>query len=164
MLAVTLNGWLLSLHVLAAFALVGALTLFGMATVAARRIESPAAALALGRIVAAGTVFVTVGFFGTLGLGLWLALSIDRYSPWHGWIVASVVLWFGLGALHQRWSADYATAVKSMDLEAGLADEASETGGGAPATRLRPRSLALVLAGSAVAVVILALMIWKPGA
>jgi uncharacterized membrane protein len=42
---------------------------------------------------------------GTLALGIWLALYLDMYKIYDGWIIAAIVLWFlatGAGAQTSR--------------------------------------------------------------
>ena len=83
----TLYEWLLFLHVVAAFLLVAGLAaygvlVFGSAGEAARRALGPPA-LALWN----------VGGLGVLVLGVWLALDVDSYELWDGWILAAIVLW-----------------------------------------------------------------------
>jgi hypothetical protein len=34
-----------------------------------------------------------VGGLGVLVLGIWLALEVDSYELWDGWIIAAFVLW-----------------------------------------------------------------------
>ena len=34
-----------------------------------------------------------VGGLGVLVFGIWLALNVDGYELWDGWIVAAIVLW-----------------------------------------------------------------------
>ena len=46
-----------------------------------------------------------VGGLGTLVLGIWLALHLDEYEFWDGWILGAIALWFvatGLGQSTQR--------------------------------------------------------------
>lgn len=39
------------------------------------------------------------GGLGTLVFGVWLALDVDGYELWDGWIIAALVLWLiGAGA------------------------------------------------------------------
>jgi uncharacterized membrane protein len=82
---VSLYEWLLFLHVLAAFSLVAGLTAYGVLVLggdAARRALAPPA-MALWN----------VGGLGVLVLGIWLALEVDSYELWDGWIIAAFVLW-----------------------------------------------------------------------
>jgi uncharacterized membrane protein len=136
-----LYDWLLFLHVLAAFAGVAALVvLWGV--VLATRGPSPAmdppTAMSLGR-----TAGITVG--ATLGLvlllGIWLAIEVDDYELWDGWILASIVLWL-VGAV-----------------TGGKAGREFERGPEGRAGGIRFQAF-----NSVVLVVILILMIWKPGA
>ena len=67
-------------------------------------------AVALGAATSGRTLFVAdrcwdVGGLGTLVLGIWLALDLDQYEIWDGWIIGAIVLWFaatGLGQSTQR--------------------------------------------------------------
>jgi len=67
-------------------------------------------AVALGAAAPGRTLFVAdrcwdVGGLGTLVLGIWLALDLDQYEIWDGWIIGAIVLWFaatGLGQSTQR--------------------------------------------------------------
>ncbi len=83
----SLYEWLLFLHVLAAFLLVAGLTAYGVVVLggggdAARRaLEQPALAL------------WNAGGLGVLVFGIWLALNVDGYELWDGWIIAAIVLW-----------------------------------------------------------------------
>ncbi len=83
----SLYEWLLFLHVLAAFLLVAGLVAYGALVLgnggdAARRALAPPA-LALWN----------VGGLGVLVFGVWLALEVDGYELWDGWIIAAIVLW-----------------------------------------------------------------------
>ncbi len=162
MLAVTLNGWILALHLLAAFALVGALTLYAIATVAARRIDDPRETLALGRVVAAGTIALRAGLVGAPVFGIWLVFIVNGYSIWNGWIVAALVLWLVVGALGDRSVVEAKKATR-------LAQSLSASGGEGPDDdligALRSRAVLYLRVGAALAAVaILVLMVWKPGA
>jgi hypothetical protein len=96
--------WLLFLHLLAAFLL--AVTVVSYT------------AVALGGPAPGRTLFVAdrcwdVGGLGTLVLGIWLALHLDEYDFFDGWILGAIGLWFvatGLGQTIQRRLADDATA------------------------------------------------------
>jgi hypothetical protein len=96
--------WLLFLHLLAAFLL--AVTVVSYT------------AVALGGPAPGRTLFVAdrcwdVGGLGTLVLGIWLALHLDEYDFFDGWILGAIALWFvatGLGQTIQRRLADDATA------------------------------------------------------
>jgi hypothetical protein len=67
-------------------------------------------AVALGAAAPGRTLFVAdrcwdVGGLGTLVLGIWLALNVDQYEIWDGWILGAIALWLvatGLGQTTQR--------------------------------------------------------------
>jgi hypothetical protein len=76
--------WLLFFHLLAAFLLAVTAVTYS--------------AVALGAPAAGRTRFVAdrcwdVGGLGTLVLGVWLALYLDQYEIWDGWIIGAIVLW-----------------------------------------------------------------------
>ncbi|HLM09983.1 MAG TPA: hypothetical protein VK307_09745 [Thermoleophilaceae bacterium] len=122
--------WLLFLHLIAAFLLAVTVVVYS--------------AVALGAAAPGRTLFVAdrcwdVGGLGTLLLGIWLALYLDEYDFFDGWIIGAIVLWFvatGLGqSLQRRTAAGESAQVAAMHW-------------------LRT----LVVLG------LLVLMIWKPGA
>jgi cell division protein FtsW (lipid II flippase) len=122
--------WLLFLHVLAAFLLGITVVMYS--------------AVALGSALGGRATFVAdrcwdVGGLGTLVLGIWLALHLDQYEIWDGWIIGAIVLWLvatGLGETVRKRLADGETA--------------------AVTTMHWLRTLTVVG--------LLVLMIWKPGA
>ena len=75
-------------------------------------------AVALGATTGGRTLFVAdrcwdVGGLGTLVLGIWLALDLDEYDFFDGWILGAIALWFvatGLGQSTQRRLAADANA------------------------------------------------------
>jgi uncharacterized membrane protein len=87
---------LLFFHVLSAFFLAAAIVVYS--------------AFVLGSPVNRGTRVVAeilwgVGGLGTLALGIWLALYLDAYKIYDGWIIAAIVLWVlatGSGARASR--------------------------------------------------------------
>ena len=122
--------WLLFLHVLAAFLLGVTVVMYS--------------AVALGATIGARATFVAdrcwdVGGLGTLILGIWLALHLDEYEIWDGWIIGAIVLWLvatGLGETVRKRLADDRTAAVM------------------PLHWLRTLTV----------IALLVLMIWKPGA
>lgn len=136
-----LYDWLLFLHVLAAFAgVAGLIVLWGVVTATrepAPALDGPAAA-SLGKWAG---IAVGVGLTVALVFGVWLAIDVDGYELWDGWILASLVLWL-LGG----WAGG------KSGKEAGRGPEGRQGW-------LRYQAL-----NSAAVLVILVLMIWKPGA
>jgi uncharacterized membrane protein len=162
MVAVSLNGWVLAAHLFGAFALVGALTVYAIATVAARRIADPQQALTLGRIVGSGTIALRIGLVAAPVFGIWLVFAVKGYAISNGWIVAALILWLVVGALGDRSVVEFKKAI-------GLADRLSSGGRQGPDDdlhrALRSRAVLVLRAGAALAAIaILVLMIWKPGA
>jgi hypothetical protein len=95
---VSLDDWILALHVLSAFALVAAIVVFWVLFVAARR-GRPMTDARLASVGRVGTVSVAIGSLGTIVFGTWLALSVGGYDLWDGWILAAYALWvIGVGA------------------------------------------------------------------
>jgi hypothetical protein len=89
----SLYEWLLFLHLLAAFLLVAGVVAYGVVVygngeaVVSRTLAPTAAAL------------WNAGGLGVIVFGVWLALDVDGYELWDGWIIAAIVLWFiGSGA------------------------------------------------------------------
>ncbi|MDQ4030528.1 MAG: hypothetical protein M3168_05750 [Actinomycetota bacterium] len=137
-----LYDWLLFLHVLSAFVLVGALTaLWGLvfATRPAAPLLDGGGATRFGRL---GGPLVGVGMGGTIIFGIWLAIDVDGYELWDGWILASLLLW-----IVAAWSGG----------RAGKEFQADPVGRRRDGMRFQSFTSLVVL-------VILVLMIWKPGA
>jgi cell division protein FtsW (lipid II flippase) len=120
--------WLLFLHLLAAFLLsVTAVTY---------------SAVALGAPTGGRTLFVAdrcwdVGGLGMLVFGVWLALYLDQYEFWDGWIIGALVLWL---------------------VATGLGDSVRRRVGDGERAALMHWLRTLSVVG------LLVLMVWKPGA
>jgi hypothetical protein len=134
--------WLLFLHVLMAFFLVGTVVIFS--------------AFALGApadppLLSIANVLWAIGGLGTLVLGIWLALYVDGYEIWDGWILGAIGLWAVATELGRRAQVGYGTVTA----------DPGEGGAGAAA----PRQAALMHWLRSVAVLgLLVVMIYKPGA
>jgi hypothetical protein len=121
--------WLLFLHLLAAFLLAVTAVTYS--------------AVAFGAVAGGRTLFVAdrcwdVGGLGTLVLGVWLALYLDQYEIWDGWIIGAIVLWLVATGLGDTVRRRLAAAEPGVALLHWL------------------RTLAVIG--------LLVLMIWKPGA
>ena len=158
----SLDDWVLALHVLSAFALVAGLMLFWVLIVAVRRADTPDATLRLGPLTMIANPVVGVGMGGTILFGVWLAFSVGGYDIWDGWIVAAIVLWLIGGELGRRAGTAYVAGVK----KAQELRDAGETGPNAELLALNraPRGVVLQALISAVVLLIILDMIWKPGA
>jgi hypothetical protein len=135
---VSLDDWIKALHLLSAFALVGAMVVlwFSYLTLRAEGVASAA----LGRLFKIGSVGVGIGITGTLVFGVWLSISLDGYKPWDGWVIGALVLWAIAGGTADR------------------AGRLSREPGGVQ------QALVLHTVSSLAIVLILIDMIWKPGA
>ena len=134
-----LYDWLIFLHVLGAFFAVGALTALWALILGTRGetpLFDPTSTMAFGRVAG---ILVGVGMMLALVFGIWLAIDLDAYQLWDGWILASLVLWMIGG-----WAGG----------KAGKGFESNERAAG-----IRYQTI-----NSVAVLVILVLMIWKPGA
>ena len=155
--------WLLFLHVASAFAIVAALVVFTVIAVAGRNVDRPVESLRYFRMARPANVLVIAGTVGTLIFGIWLAIYVDGYELWDGWIIAAFVLWAIAVFTGQRGGMVYAQAQKlATRLEGeGRADE--------PSTELRTllqdrRAMWLNIVSSLAVLLLLVDMIYKPGA
>ena len=106
-------------------------------------------AVALGATSSPRMLFVAdrcwdVGGLGTLIFGIWLALNLDQYDFFDGWILGALALWFvatGLGQSIQR----------QMNAPEGTGRDTS-----AVASMHWIRTIVIIG--------LLVLMVWKPGA
>jgi uncharacterized membrane protein len=158
---VDLNDWILALHLIAAFALVGALVLFTILIAAGWRTDNPARFGATVRAGQVGTILVGVGAVGTIVFGVWLAISLDAYQLWDGWVIAALVLWAIGGFVGQKSGEGYAAG---GELAQKLVAEGTTSSPELAATFGASRAFWLHVATSAVVVLLVVDMIWKPGA
>ena len=157
-----LDDWILALHVLSAFAYVGGVVLFWILVVAVRRVDLPEATIRMEPIVKVGNAAVGVGAGGTIVLGIWLAISLDAYQVWDGWVIAAIVLWAISLATGQRTGVAYMQGMtKAQELQTS-----GQTGPNAELLALNRTSNGVLLhfATTVAVVLILVDMIWKPGA
>jgi hypothetical protein len=127
--------WLLFFHLLAAFLLVVTIVMYS--------------AVALGATLDGRATFVAdrcwdVGGLGTLVLGIWLALNLDEYEIWDGWILGAIALWV------------IATGLGESVRKALAEREAGAITPGAVRTMHWLRTVVILA--------LLVLMVWKPGA
>jgi uncharacterized membrane protein len=159
---VSFDQWMLALHVLSAFSLVAGMILFWVLIVVGRRTDTPGDTLRLGPVAKVGNATVGIGLGGTIILGVYLAFAVDGYAIWDGWILAALVLWFVGAALGRRTGAAYMEGPrKAQELEA-----AGQTGPNAELLALNRTSRGVLFQALTSAVVLLIIidMIWKPGA
>lgn len=152
--------WALFLHVTGAFLFLGGAVVAGVFYLAALGRERPSEIATLLQFTRWGVGAVGIGVLMTLGFGLWL-VDIAGYGWGETWIVLALVLWVLSNALGGiGGSRDKRTRLLAEQL-------AAESDAPSPELQARlrdPVSLALSWGSGVVALVILALMIWKPGA
>ena len=157
----SLDDWILALHLLSAFALVGAEVAFTIMIAALWRSDSPAHVASTMPLARLGTVLVMAGITGTLVFGVWLAISRDEYQLWDGWVIAALVLWAVGGFLGQKSGEGYQAG---GDLAGKLSAEGATSSPELARTFGPSRPFWLHNATVLVVVAILVVMIWKPGA
>jgi hypothetical protein len=159
---VSLDDWLLALHVLSAFAFVAGIVLFWVLVVALRRTDTPEGTTLLIPVGKVGNASIAIGATGTIVLGIWLAISLDAHRVWDPWVVAALVLWVLAAETGRRAGAAYEqTLTKARELVAAGTVEPS------PELLALNRSSRIVLMHGLTTVIVLLIvidMIWKPGA
>jgi uncharacterized membrane protein len=159
---VSVHDWLLFLHVLSAFILVGALVLFTFLIAFLWRTDLPRDIARVSGISRLGTVLVGVGSVGALILGVVLAFEANGYAIWDPWIVAAVIMWAAMGELGRRTGLAYdAAGAKARELVAAGHDAPNPELG---AMFRSSRGLIFHFATVTVLLLLLLDMIFKPGA
>ena len=157
----SLNDWILALHLLAATALVGALVIFWIMIVALWNTDSTTRVASLMTVSKVGTVMIAAGSVGTIVFGVWLAISLDAFQVWDGWVIAAIVLWAIAAEVGRRAGEGYGEAgVEAVKLAAAGTPTSpllAETFGASRAFWFHTASSVLFL-------LVLVDMIWKPGA
>jgi uncharacterized membrane protein len=152
--------WLLFLHVTGAFMVLGGAVMAGIFNVTALRRGRPSEVALLFRLTQIAAALITTGMLVTLAIGLWLVHDAD-YGYGETWVVLALVLWVVANALGGIGG--------SREKETRRLAERLMAEGDAPSDELHARlrdpvSLALSWGSGVVVLVMLALMIWKPGA
>jgi hypothetical protein len=159
---VSLDDWLLALHVLSAFAFVAGIVLFWVLVFAVRRTDTPDGTIAMEPVVKVGNAAVGIGAGGTIVLGIWLAISLDEHKLWDFWVIAAIVLWALAAATGRRTGMAYMQGMnKAQELQS-----AGQIGPSAELLALNRTSDGLRMHALTTVIVLLIIldMIWKPGA
>jgi uncharacterized membrane protein len=156
---VSLYQWLLALHVTGAFLLVGGIVVTAVFNVCARRSDRPSDVALFLRLQMVGVIALGIGSLATLVIGLWLVHEAD-YGYGQFWVWAAVLLWIVAMALGGRGGRSQAAAAQLATRLAGEGD--------APSNELRAavhdqRANVLFAVSGLGTLLILVLMIWKPG-
>ena len=153
--------WLLVFHVLGAFLVIGGAVFSGVLNFFAMQRERPSEVVVLCRMVRIAVSSIAVGMTLTLVFGLWLIGDLDFVKWSDAWVIIALILWVVANALG-------GVGGKREKATRELAEQLAAAGD-APSVELRarmrdPLTLALSWGSGLVVIVILALMIWKPGA
>ena len=152
--------WLLTFHVTGAFLLLGGAAAAAVLNIGARHAESPREiALLLRLIQRAAVPAIGIGSLLTLVIGLWLVHHVG-YSYGTFWVWGAIVLWVAGNALGGRGGRRQAKAREEAERLAAS--------GAAATDELRalvrdPVGNALSWASGAAILLVLVLMVWKPG-
>ncbi len=157
-----LYHWLLALHVLSAAALVAALVLFTVLIMSSRGEDVPSRVARFYGVARFGNIVVGVGIMGTLILGIWLAIMVDEYHVWDGWVIAAIVLWAIASEAGRRSGKTYTEAGDLARARVAEGNDQAEP----ELRRLMGDSRAFALHWVTVVLTLLILvdMIYKPGA
>lgn len=154
------DQWLLFFHVAGAALLIAGSVVAGVFTLIARRRQRPSEIATFMGLVRLALPLIYAGVSLTLVFGLWLVHDTG-FSYGDGWVVAALVLWVVANALGGMGG-------KREDETRKLAEQLAAEGDVATpelTARLRdPVPLALSYGSGAAILVILVLMIWRPGA
>ena len=156
------DDWLLALHLLSAFALVGAIIVFSVAIVALRRTDLPEQVLAISRLLPLANVAVVVGSLGVILFGVWLAIALDGIEVWNAWVIVAIVLWAVASETGRRGDPEYKPAINRAN-ELVAAGQTGPDARLAELARTRRGSLFHWIATLATLLILID-MIWKPGA
>jgi uncharacterized membrane protein len=159
---VSFSDWLLALHVLSAFALVAALVIYTVVIAAGWGLALPSDVVRMFRVTRVGDALIAVGMMGTIIFGIWLAIDLDAYKVWDGWIIIALILWLVAGAVGGQVGKVYNGA---RDRAKALLDEGQD----APSPELNAmlrsqRGLVLHTLMILAVLALLVVMIYKPGA
>jgi hypothetical protein len=99
--------WLLFFHVVAGFMVVIGLAAYGVVAFTG--------AAPVRAALAPAVVLWNVGAMGVLVFGVWLAINVDGYEVWDGWVIAAFVLWLVGGAAGGRLERSLREGDRSVD-------------------------------------------------
>ena len=152
--------WLLIFHMAGAFMALSGATLAGIFNIAALRRERPSEIVVLYRLTRIAVVSVLAGMTVALGFGLWLVADLDFVKWSDAWVITAVILWVVANALGGNGGR---RDRRARELAERLAAEGDQPSPELRASLRDPITLAMSWGSGAIVVVILVLMIWKPG-
>ena len=118
--------------------------------------------IGLEPVVKVGNAAVGIGAGGTILLGIWLAISLDEYQLWDGWVIAALLLWVAAAAVGRRTGVAFMQGMQ----RAQELDAAGQPGPNAELLALNRTQTGVVMHAATTVIVLLIIldMIWKPGA
>lgn len=153
--------WLIALHVTSAFFLVGGGVYAGALSLLTLGRERPSEVSTLFGLIRYAVILIAIGALGTLVFGLWLVPKAPGdYGYGQFWVWAAVVLWVAAS-----WAG---SAGGKRDRQTRLLADRLAAQGDAPSAELRarvrdPLALGLSWGSGLLLLLVLILMIWKPG-
>ena len=152
--------WLLMLHVTGAFLLLGGATTAGILNASAWHAKRPSEVVLLLRLISrAALPAIGIGSALTLLIGLWLVHHAG-YSYGAFWVWAAIVLWAVASALGGRSGTYQARTRTEAERLAADGDTLTDE---LRALIRNPVGNALAYGSGLTFVLVLVLMIWKPG-
>jgi uncharacterized membrane protein len=152
--------WLIAVHVTGAFLVLGGATFGGILNFFAIRRERPSEVVVLYRMVRFAVSAISVGMVLTLVFGLWLVADEELVKWSDAWVILALILWVLANAMG---GAGGRRETETRKLAQRLAAEGDASSPELRARMRDPLTLALSWGSGIVVIVILALMIWKPG-
>ena len=154
--------FLLFVHVLGAFAVVGGTAWFWGLNVASMRTNRASTVLTLGALVKPATAVVVFGAITTLIFGIWLTFYVDGYELWDLWILGGIILLAIASETGRRGGKYHEQGIPALvqGVDAGR-DEVTAEWRALPSNRT---ALMLDAISTVAVLLILILMIFKPGA
>ena len=153
--------WALFFHILSAVLLAGGALTYHFLHLALLKRDRPSEIAALFGGAKIAATALQAGALGTIVFGIWLAFIGEPDYGFDGWVIAAIVLWVVANALGAVGGKIYE---KGQKLAARLATEGDAPSAELAAVIRSPKAAALTYASTTLIVVILVLMVWKPGA
>ena len=156
------EDWIFAIHLLSAATLVGALVMSWILTIALRSVDTAGTTLSFNRVAMVGATAIGIGLVGAIGFGIWLAILLDAFRVWDGWVIAAIILWVIATAAIMRAFAEYrkpAERARAL-LASGQAGPDAEL---AALNRTTTALLTRALASAAIVLIVID-MVYKPGA
>jgi uncharacterized membrane protein len=151
--------WLLAFHITGAFLFLGGAVAAGVLNALAWRVEKPSEVALLLGLVRYVVPLIGLGAVLTLVLGLWL-VHHDGFSYGDFWVWGAVILWAVSGALGGRGGRMQEKAREEAERCAAEGDVSTDQ---LRALLRDPVGNALSWGSGVAALLVLVLMIWKPG-